>query len=233
MLECILCSVLTFEQENIIQYENSFRFDQKICIVMEFAGQDLFKFLKTMKSRFERFFLSLRCIQSIGRQVLSALEYLHRRGVTHRDVKPQNLLVAKWHTRTQLATIKLADFGFASLNSQHTTICGTEGYMAPEIYREYRMRGELQSSIHTGTTINHARAVPGYDKSVDIWALGKVLRDLVNTIPSSISSDCREIDRVNNGLVDCLIDRMMQSEPRMRPTASGCLNHPWMTQGAN
>ncbi len=72
-------------------------------------------------------------IRSILRQLLNALESAHERGVVHRDLKPQNVMIQSvagepWH-------VKLVDFGVAKfLDDGHSTrlLAGTPAYMAPE-----------------------------------------------------------------------------------------------------
>jgi len=87
-------------------------------------------------------------------QTCRALDYAHRRGVIHRDVKPANIVV------TRDGVVKVVDFGIARLASASQTqtgaLLGTLAYMSPE-----QLRGQ-----HAG-----ARA--------DIWALGVVLYELV------------------------------------------------------
>lgn len=66
-------------------------------------------------------------------QLLSAVSYLHSRGICHRDIKPENLLL------DERGNLKLADFGLSTLfkkgNTRRTlqTRCGTSLYMAPEV----------------------------------------------------------------------------------------------------
>ena len=62
-------------------------------------------------------------------QMLQALAYLHRRGVTHRDVKPGNILV------NEQGQVKVLDFGLALENEEDGDISGTMGYIAPELLR--------------------------------------------------------------------------------------------------
>lgn len=87
--------------------------------------------------------------------VCRALDYAHKRGVVHRDVKPGNVMIA-----SEGGVVKVVDFGIARLmDSTHTqtnTVIGTLAYMSPE-----QIRGD--------------RA----DARSDIWATGAMLYELL------------------------------------------------------
>ena len=73
-------------------------------------------------------------VQSIAKQLVRALHYLHTNRIIHRDMKPQNVLIGA------NGIVKLCDFGFARAMSCNTmvltSIKGTPLYMAPELVQE-------------------------------------------------------------------------------------------------
>ena len=86
------------------------------------------------------------------KQVISGVEYLHKEGILHRDIKLGNILIKS-------STVKLADFGLAIKyrdNEVPRQLCGTPNFLAPEVYR---------LKLHSTAS--------------DIWAVGCVLYSLL------------------------------------------------------
>ncbi len=74
-------------------------------------------------------------ITAILRQTLEALGEAHRLGITHRDVKPDNIILAQWRSFRDF--VKVIDFGIAKMEARRRItesgqVCGTPAYMAPE-----------------------------------------------------------------------------------------------------
>ncbi len=99
-------------------------------IAMELVeGQTLAEELKSKKP------LSTRDIVEIGIQLARALDYAHKKGIIHRDVKPGNIM-----RLTDTNTIKVADFGICRIDgsegdatqTQIGNVLGTPHYMSPE-----------------------------------------------------------------------------------------------------
>ncbi|KAL5125201.1 CBL-interacting serine/threonine-protein kinase 10 [Glycine soja] len=132
---------------NVIELFEVMATKSKIYFVMEYAkGGELFK--KVAKGK-----LKEEVAHKYFRQLVSAVDFCHSRGVYHRDIKPENILL------DENENLKVSDFGLSALAESkrqdgllHTT-CGTPAYVAPEVIKR-----------------------KGYDGAkADIWSCGVVL----------------------------------------------------------
>nr|CAD7265487.1 unnamed protein product [Timema shepardi] len=99
----------------------------------------------------------------IMRKLISAVSFMHSRGVVHRDLKPENLLFVD---DSETSNIKIVDFGFARLKQEKEpmhTPCFTLHYAAPEVLKQVANEG-----------------ADGYDENCDLWSLGVILYTMLS-----------------------------------------------------
>jgi len=125
-----------------------------VFLAFEYCQTDL----ASLVDRHGRWF-NQREIKTILLQLLSAIAYLHKRYVIHRDIKLSNLLIAK------NGAIKLADFGLARKSGHPVEP------MTPAVYTLWYRAPELLLRFDK------------YSTSADIWALGCVFAELVKQRP--------------------------------------------------
>ncbi|MFT3863390.1 MAG: protein kinase [Solirubrobacterales bacterium] len=137
---------------NIVQVYDSGVDDGRHYIVMEYvAGRSGAQLLQRHGP------VDAETAAEIGIQACAGLDYAHRRGIIHRDVKPGNLMITGGPVGSGDLVVKLTDFGIARAIEQTRitqvgSVVGTAAYLSPE-----QVRGE--------------EATPG----TDVYALGVVL----------------------------------------------------------
>ncbi|RMZ85079.1 hypothetical protein DV738_g55, partial [Chaetothyriales sp. CBS 135597] len=230
----------SLKHPNIVEYVDSHTHGNHIYIIMEcVAGGEL-------QAKFrERGVLSEPQVQQIARQILHALRYLHRRGITHRDIKPDNILVASWNP----LIVKLSDFGLSKcVSDQETflkTFCGTWLYCAPEVYPDYTTYAEGGIPKRRRVGEPAPRRSP-YSDAVDMWSFGAVLFHLLcGKSPFTGRNDDQGALMLKNimtkeadfGMLRAagvsedgihFISLLLKRNPHVRPKETECLEHAWL-----
>ena len=225
------------DHPNILKLFDVFESEEEFFLVMELVdGKELFDKIV------ERGQYSEKDAANIVRQIISAVEYLHERGIVriflffllqlvfahfffqaHRDLKPENLLSSGADDKE---VIKIADFGFSKdfTDDKLQTSCGSPGYVAPEV---------LTSE--------------SYDKSVDMWSLGVIIYILLCGYPPFYADNApalfKKIMDVKYDFDDPswddvseeakhLIRHLLVKNTDERYTAEQCRNHPWVAGDA-
>ena len=182
-------------------------FDMQPCfyIVMErLHGQDLFDFIS------EQGPLNEDLARDLFRQLLDTVIACHKKGVVHRDIKDENIII---DLRTN--KIKLIDFGSGALLEQklYEDFQGTRVYSPPEWINE----------------------VSYWAEGLTVWSLGVLLYDMVcGNVPFEGDAEVRRARPAwFSGLelsseVKSLITGCLTVAPRERLTLEGILTHPWL-----
>uniref|UniRef100_A0A671TH15 non-specific serine/threonine protein kinase n=1 Tax=Sparus aurata TaxID=8175 RepID=A0A671TH15_SPAAU len=136
-----------------LKHENIVRLlDYQVHFLCYCNGGDLAEYLHSKGT------LSEDTIHIFLQQISQAMKILQSKGILHRDLKPQNILLCHPEGRRSSpinTCIKIADFGFArhlQTNTMAATLCGSPMYMAPEVIM----------SQH-------------YDAKADLWSIGTIV----------------------------------------------------------
>lgn len=166
-------------------------------IVMDYiVGSDLYDFIENNKN------ISDKLLWSILFKIISGIEYVHRKGVAHNDIKPENIMI------TKDGNIVYIDFGLSCVgvcftNVNCTNLCGkkmggTLSYVAPEIIEQYNQSKKYIATDSQFELVKHQRA--------DMWSLGLVLYQLMKGIENFPYKDDYEGNLENYELVDTILN---------------------------
>ncbi|GAB2299400.1 CBL-interacting protein kinase 2 [Dionaea muscipula] len=199
---------------NVLQLYDVMASKTKIYIILEFAkGGELFS--KVAIGR-----LKEDIARWVFQQLISAVDFCHRSGVYHRDLKLENLLL------DENGHLKVSDFGLSALaeckrsDELLHTICGTPAYVAPEVIKR-----------------------KGYDGAkADIWSCGVILyASLSGHLPFLDANLMEMYKKIRNAKYKCpnwfppevrkLLSKILDPNPETRISISKIMENSWVRKG--
>lgn len=210
---------------NIVALKSFYEDMDNYYLVMELVpGGDLMDFVAANGA------IGEDATQVITKQILEGISYVHKLGILHRDLKPDNILIMQ----DDPILVKITDFGLAKISDNATfmkTFCGTLAYVAPEV-----ITGKFDSSQDS------SRA--NYSSLVDIWSLGCLVYVLLTShLPFNGKTQAQMFQKIKQGEFHesplnsynvspegrDFLRACLQVDPRQRMTAEQALKHNWLS----
>jgi len=167
-------------------------------------------------------------VKEVMNILCSCLQHLDEKGILHRDLKPQNIMMT---SKAEDAQIKLIDFGLGSLERTASEISGSPVYMAPE----------MASACLPQVPPDGCTSTP-YTTKVDVWSMGVIHYQLMSGVNPFIAENPIEVfkkivegnvpfddklwgDISKEGIM--FIKCMLTVDPDLRYSAKQLLRHEW------
>ncbi|KAK1440498.1 hypothetical protein QVD17_06326 [Tagetes erecta] len=201
---------------NIVRYLGTVREEETLNILLEFVPGGS---ISSLLGKFGPFPEAV--IRMYTKQLLLGLDYLHKNGIMHRDIKGANILV------DNKGCIKLADFGASKQvvelanGSGAKSLKGTPYWMAPEVILQTGHSFSADIWSVGCTVIEMATGKPPWSQHYHLEAAAIYYIGSTKShppIPEQLSFEAQDL------LLKCL-----HKEPELRPSASDLLQHPFVT----
>ncbi|RWS03111.1 dual specificity protein kinase TTK-like protein [Dinothrombium tinctorium] len=204
--------------------------NQQLILIMEKGDSDLGSILRQFVETKNRYSLDPDIIKHYWKEMLKAVDEIHKMDIVHSDLKPVNFVSVG-------GKLKLIDFGIANaIDNDHTSVIkdsliGTINYMAPEA---------LSSKQNLDPRVG--KPYYKFNCKADIWSLGCILYNLVygrapfahyQNLIAKIQAICDpkcqiEFPSYENRLVIDCIKLCLQRDPKCRPSTKELLQHPYL-----
>lgn len=217
MLKNEISILKDMDHPNIVKMYEFLEDEKRIYIVTEICkGGELFDEILN-RSKFDE-----KDAAIVMRQLLSAINYCHKKNIVHRDLKPENMLLEQ---DKDLEKLKIVDFGTSLSFDPDRALdekLGTAYYIAPEVIKK------------------------NYNEKCDLWSCGVIMYILLSGEPpfNDQKADNEAImKKVEKGKYDVskgvwktiskeakdLIKKLLTYKPEDRISAEEALQHPWIT----
>jgi len=138
--------------ENTVNFYKKLETEENIIFELEYCQSSLKDYLNE-NGKLER---NPTIFKNIVQSVVKALVHIHKKGIMHRDIKPDNIFILDEEFEDEDKVIKLGDFGCSVLIKENNSEkMGSLFYSAPEILQDLK-----------------------YDERCDLWSLGATLFEL-------------------------------------------------------
>ncbi|VDD85084.1 unnamed protein product [Enterobius vermicularis] len=200
-----------YEHPNIVKMYSSYLIGSELWVMMEYMeGGPLTDIITRTR-------LDEETIATVCLQCLKGLDYLHSKGVVHRDIKSDSILLAKD------GTVKLSDFGFCGQLSaevpKRRSLVGTPYWMSPEVISRlpYGTKADMWSF-----GIMVIEMVQGEPPLFDVQPL-QAMRHIRDSTPATFHPSAKVSEELNS-----FVSHLLVRDPEQRSSAAELLHHPFL-----